>query len=189
MNLAAMGVMSGQQDLVVAGGVESMSRTAPLSVDGFTANNAHLYEQYPLVPQGISGGPDRRRWKGSRARIATASACRASNGRRRRSTTSASAAASCRSTRTTGRSRWTMTNIHGRGTTMESLAGLNPSFAKMGVMTPANDTRSYDEIRQGRLSGRSSRWSTCTTQATRRAWSMGRVHCCLLRRSTRRRTA
>ncbi|MEP7215858.1 MAG: acetyl-CoA C-acyltransferase, partial [Anaerolineaceae bacterium] len=32
------------------------------------------------------------------------------------------------------------------GTTMESLAGLNPSFAKIGVMNPPNDTRTYDEI-------------------------------------------
>src|SRR3954451_4274248 len=54
VNFAAMGVLSGQQDFVVAGGVESMSRPAPMSVDGFTANNTHLYEQYAMVPQGIS---------------------------------------------------------------------------------------------------------------------------------------
>ena len=52
--MGAMSVMAGQQSLVVAGGVESMSRPANLTVDGFTANNAHLYAQYPLVPQGIS---------------------------------------------------------------------------------------------------------------------------------------
>ncbi len=54
VNFAAMGVLSGQQDFVVAGGVESMSRPAPMSVDGFTANNAHLAEMYPMVAQGIS---------------------------------------------------------------------------------------------------------------------------------------
>src|SRR5487761_2036768 len=54
VTFGAMSVMAEQQDLVVAGGVESMSRPAPLSADGFTANNAHLYAQYPLVPQGIS---------------------------------------------------------------------------------------------------------------------------------------
>jgi len=54
VNFAAMGVLSGQQDFVVAGGVESMSRPAPMSVDGFTANNTHLFEQYAMVPQGIS---------------------------------------------------------------------------------------------------------------------------------------
>ncbi len=54
VNFAAMGVLSGHQDFVVAGGVESMSRPAPMHVDGFTANNAHLFEQYPMVAQGIS---------------------------------------------------------------------------------------------------------------------------------------
>src|SRR4051794_15338219 len=54
VNFAAMGVLSGQQDFVVAGGVESMSRPAPMSVDGFTANNSHLFDQYAMVPQGIS---------------------------------------------------------------------------------------------------------------------------------------
>jgi acetyl-CoA C-acetyltransferase len=54
VNFAAMGLRSGFQDLVVAGGVESMSRAAPLHVDGFTANNAHLRAQYDMVAQGIS---------------------------------------------------------------------------------------------------------------------------------------
>ncbi|MBA2607442.1 MAG: acetyl-CoA C-acetyltransferase [Actinobacteria bacterium] len=54
VNFAAMGVLSGHQDFVVAGGVESMSRPAPMHVDGFTANNPHLFDQYPMVAQGIS---------------------------------------------------------------------------------------------------------------------------------------
>jgi acetyl-CoA C-acetyltransferase len=54
VNFAAMGVLAGHQDLVVAGGVESMSRPSPMHVDGFTANNAHLFEQFPMVAQGIS---------------------------------------------------------------------------------------------------------------------------------------
>ena len=54
VNFAAMGVLSGMQDMVVAGGVESMSRPSPMHVDGFTANNAHLREQFDMVPQGIS---------------------------------------------------------------------------------------------------------------------------------------
>jgi acetyl-CoA C-acetyltransferase len=54
VNFAAAGVLAGFQDLVVSGGVESMSRPSPMHVDGFTANNAHLREQYPMVPQGIS---------------------------------------------------------------------------------------------------------------------------------------
>ncbi|MCH2172489.1 acetyl-CoA C-acetyltransferase [Myxococcota bacterium] len=54
VNFAAMGVRAGFQNLVVAGGVESMSRPASMHVDGFSANNAHLREQYAMVPQGIS---------------------------------------------------------------------------------------------------------------------------------------
>jgi acetyl-CoA C-acetyltransferase len=54
VNFAAMGVRAGFQQLVVAGGVESMSRPAPMHVDGFSANNDHLRKQFEMVPQGIS---------------------------------------------------------------------------------------------------------------------------------------
>ncbi|MCB0979938.1 MAG: acetyl-CoA C-acetyltransferase [Acidimicrobiaceae bacterium] len=54
VNFAGAGIKAGFQDLVVAGGVESMSRPAPMHVDGFTANNNHLRDQYDMVPQGIS---------------------------------------------------------------------------------------------------------------------------------------
>ncbi len=55
VNFALMGVMSGQQDLVVGGGVESMSRQ-PMGSDGsgIDGHNRHLREMYPLVPQGVS---------------------------------------------------------------------------------------------------------------------------------------
>ena len=145
VNVAAMSVMSGQQELVVAGGVESMSRPAPLSVDGFTANNAHLYEQYPLVPQGISADliatiegftrEDCDRYGVQSQRRAAAAI---DDGRFNRSVVPIY------------NDDGTLALDHDEfprpGTTMESLAGLNPSFAKMGVMNPPNDTRSYDEI-------------------------------------------
>jgi acetyl-CoA C-acetyltransferase len=55
VNFAMMGVMAGQQELVVGGGVESMSRQ-PMGSDsaGIDGHNRHLREMYPLVPQGIS---------------------------------------------------------------------------------------------------------------------------------------
>ncbi len=55
VNFALMGVMAGQQELVVGGGVESMSRQ-PMGSDGagIDGHNRHLRELYPLVPQGIS---------------------------------------------------------------------------------------------------------------------------------------
>jgi acetyl-CoA C-acetyltransferase len=55
VNFAAMGVMSGAQDLVVGGGVESMSRV-PMNSDGGQGDgmNPHLRRKHPQVPQGIS---------------------------------------------------------------------------------------------------------------------------------------
>ncbi len=145
VNVAAMSVMSGQQELVVAGGIEMMSRTAPLSVDGFTANNAHLYEQYPLVPQGISADL-----------IATI------EGFTREDVDALGVQSQARAAEAidAGRFKRSVVPIYNDdgtlaldhdeyprpGTTMESLANLNPSFAKMGVMNPPNDTRSFDQI-------------------------------------------
>jgi acetyl-CoA C-acetyltransferase len=55
VNFAAMGVMSGAQDLVVGGGVESMSRQ-PMGSDGAQGDgmNPHLRRRHFQVPQGIS---------------------------------------------------------------------------------------------------------------------------------------
>jgi acetyl-CoA C-acetyltransferase len=54
-NFAAMGVMSGQQDLVIGGGVESMSRV-PMGSDGggMDGDNLALRSRVFQVPQGIS---------------------------------------------------------------------------------------------------------------------------------------
>jgi len=54
VNFAAMGILSGHQECVIGGGVEFMSRYSPIHANGFHANNEHLFEQYPMVPQGIS---------------------------------------------------------------------------------------------------------------------------------------
>jgi acetyl-CoA C-acetyltransferase len=55
VNFAAMGVLSGVQDLVVGGGVESMSRQ-PIGSDGagIDGNNLLLRDKIWQVPQGIS---------------------------------------------------------------------------------------------------------------------------------------
>ncbi len=55
VNFAAYGVASGDQHLVVGGGVESMSRVA-MGSDGamLDGNNMHLRKKVAMVPQGIS---------------------------------------------------------------------------------------------------------------------------------------
>ncbi len=145
VNTAAMSVMSGQNDLLVAGGVESMSRPASLSVDGFTANNAHLYEQYPLVPQGISAdliatveGFTREDCDRLGVQSQQRAAAAIGEGRFNRSVVPI-----CNDDGTPALDH----DEHPRpNTTMDTLAALNPSFAKMGAMNPQNDTRTYDQI-------------------------------------------
>ena len=145
VSFAAMSIMAGQQELVVGGGVESMSRPAPLSVDGFTANNAHLYAQYPLVPQGISAdliatleGFTRQDVDAlgvqSQARAAEAIA----DGRFKRSVVPIY--------NDDGSLALDHDEYPRIGTTMESLAGLKPAFEKMGAVAPPNDTRTFDQI-------------------------------------------
>jgi len=55
VTFAAMAVVSGQQDLVIGSGVESMSRwpvgDGVVTIDG---GNANLRRQHPIVPQGVS---------------------------------------------------------------------------------------------------------------------------------------
>lgn len=54
INLAAAYVMSGQVDMMVAGGVESMSRVPMGSDGGALMMNPQIISQHKIVPQGIS---------------------------------------------------------------------------------------------------------------------------------------
>ncbi|MBI2382669.1 MAG: acetyl-CoA C-acetyltransferase [Gammaproteobacteria bacterium] len=54
VNLAAMKVMSGQENLVVAGGVESMSRWPMGSDGGAWAMDPRVNQQLGFIPQGVS---------------------------------------------------------------------------------------------------------------------------------------
>jgi acetyl-CoA C-acetyltransferase len=54
INMAAAYVMSGQVDMIVAGGVESMSRVPMGSDGGALFMNPQLISQHKIVPQGIS---------------------------------------------------------------------------------------------------------------------------------------
>ena len=67
LHFAAMGVLSGSQDLVVAAGVESMSRVA-MSSDGESVSDA-ISERYKLIPQGLSAELIADKWNLSRAQI------------------------------------------------------------------------------------------------------------------------
>jgi acetyl-CoA C-acetyltransferase len=144
VNFAAMGILSGFQDLVVAGGVESMSRPAPLSVDGFTANNAHLRDRYDMVAQGISADL-----------IATV------EGFTREQCDALGVESQRRAAEAMAEGRFSRSLVpifhddgalaldrdeHPRpGTTLGDLAKLQPSFEKMGAATMPGANRTIDE--------------------------------------------
>jgi acetyl-CoA C-acetyltransferase len=145
VNFAAMGVMSGQQDLVIGGGVESMSRV-PMGADqaGLDGHNRHLRESHPLVPQGVSADliatlegfsrEDCDRFaldSQSRCRVAVENGCFA-------------------------KSLVPVRDLAGRvvlerdeyprpETTLEALGKLDPSFAKMGAYRMKDGTLTFDE--------------------------------------------
>ncbi|MFD7008505.1 acetyl-CoA C-acetyltransferase [Rhodococcus jostii] len=140
---AATGVLSGWQDVVVAGGVESMSRhTYGQPLD---AGNARLRERYPLVPQGISAdliatieGFDRTAVDEFAARSQDLAAIAIKEGRFDRSIVPVMAPDG-----TTLLER----DEHLRpGTTVESLGGLPASFAKSGAKPRDDRGRSYDDM-------------------------------------------
>ena len=145
VTVAAQSIMAGHQDLVIGGGVESMSRYAPNHTDGFTANNTHLFEQYPLIPQGISAdliatieGFSREDVDGYAVRS--------------QERTQASIEAGYFKSglvpiyHSDGRLALDRDEHPRPGTTMETMVGLNPSFEKMGKTLYDGQVRTFDDI-------------------------------------------
>jgi acetyl-CoA C-acetyltransferase len=146
VNFAAMGVASGMQDLVVGGGVESMSRV-PMGSDkgGIDGHNPHLTELHPLVPQGVSADLVATREGFSREEL-DAFAVRSQQ--------------RCQIAQKEGRFDKSLIRVvdlegdtvlerdeHPRaGTTVESLASLAASFEATGAyVQKGGDPRSFDE--------------------------------------------
>ncbi|WP_437904846.1 acetyl-CoA C-acetyltransferase [Sorangium sp. So ce327] len=142
VNFAAMGVMSGQQEVAVGGGVESMSRV-PMGSDGapLDGNNLALRKKLAMVPQGISADL-----------IATI------EGFSREDVDRFALESQRKAERAAGEGRFakslfTVVDLDGKplldrdehpraGATMEALAKLEPAFASLGStpMGPAGET-------------------------------------------------
>jgi acetyl-CoA acyltransferase len=144
-HFAAAGVIAGQYDLVVAGGVESMSRVPMFSstVGGDGPFGPMMKDRYAdgLVPQGISAELVARRWNLDRAdvdAIALDSQQRA-------------AAATARGLFAeeilpVGTPEGLVTADQGirAGTTLAGLAALRPAFREDGVVTAGNSSQISD---------------------------------------------
>jgi acetyl-CoA C-acetyltransferase len=155
INFAAMGIASGMQQLVIAGGVESMSRL-PLGADGAGQDgaNQHLRRRVFQVPQGISADLIATREGLSRDsldRFALRSQQRAAAAQRE-----GAFARSVFAVRDPDSGRVVLeADEYARpSTTLAALAALPPSFDRVGqtVVTPAGDTldqialRAYPEV-------------------------------------------
>jgi acetyl-CoA C-acetyltransferase len=141
---AATGIISGWQDLVVAGGVESMSRYDAAMSAPMGGGNELLIRRHPLVPQGISADLIATREGFSRAAVDAF----ASRSQQRAANAMAGNYFEKSLLPVTGPSGEVLLSEdeHPRpGTTPESLAVLPPSFAKMGATPRDPDGRSYDQ--------------------------------------------
>ena len=145
VNFGLMGVLSGQQDLVVGGGVESMSRQAMGSDGaGLDGHNPDLRALHPMVPQGISAdliatleGFSRNDVDEFAVRSQERAAQAIKDGRFKKSIVpvvdkEGKVVAD--------------TDEHPRpGTTLETLAGLNAAFEQMGAFAPY-DGETFDQM-------------------------------------------
>ena len=143
VNFAAYGVLSGQQDLVVGAGVESMSRWQYRLILG--AGNTQLLERYPLIPQGVSADLIASIEGFSRADVDTFAA------------DSQRKAAAAVEGRRFERGIVAITHADGTvaldhdehlrpGTTVEALGQLPPSFERQGTRVPDDGGPSYDDM-------------------------------------------
>lgn len=145
-NFAAMGVMSGQQDLVIGGGVESMSRV-PMGSDGggMDGDNLALRNRIFQVPQGISAdliatleGMSREELDrfalGSQTRAATAM----SGGYFEKSLVKV--------TSPDGKVLLERDEHPRPETTLEGLSALEPAFEKLGAMTLGPEGATLDAM-------------------------------------------
>jgi acetyl-CoA C-acetyltransferase len=145
VNFALLGVMAGQQDLVVGGGVESMSRQ-PMGSDGagIDGHNRHLRELYPLVPQGTSADLIATLEGFSREdcdRFAHTSQRRAA-----RAMEEGRFARSLVPVRSPDGQVLLDRDEHPRpDTTLEGLAALAPSFVQLGEYVQKGDELSFDQ--------------------------------------------
>jgi acetyl-CoA acyltransferase len=150
VNYAAMQIMSGQADLAIGGGVESMTRV-PMGSDAVGAGEGpmapSLLARFPnLVPQGISAEMIAEQWKLSRGQLDEFSV-----GSQRKAANAIQRGyfkreiEPIRVTAADGAPRMFDTDEHPRpGTTMDALAALKPSFKEQGVIHAGNSSGIVD---------------------------------------------
>jgi acetyl-CoA C-acetyltransferase len=145
VNFAAMGIMAGQQQLVIGGGVESMSRVPLGSAGGgLDGDDPMLAAIHPVVPQGISAdliatleGFSREEVDRYAVQSQGRTAVAVEEGRFKRSLIAVHDAV--------GNVVLEQDEHPRPDTTLESLARLKPSFEAIGASRSDSDPRTFDE--------------------------------------------
>ena len=167
VHVAAAGVISGQYDVAVAGGVESMSRVPMLCTVTQGPGEPfgpRMMARYPdgLVPQGVSAEIVAERWSLTRAELDEIAV---------RSHARAAAA------RASGAFDGELAPVAGvaadegirPGSSLEALAGLTPAFRAGGVVTAGNSSQISD--------GAAALLVTTSEVAARHGWApLARLH-------------
>jgi len=140
VHFAAAGVISGQYDVAVAGGVESMTRVpmlVTLTQGPGIPFGPRLMERYDLVPQGISAEIIAKRWNLTRRQVDEVAL-----------ESHAKAAAAIDEGRFEKQiapvGEFAVDEGVRRGGTLETLAGLKPAFQEDGIVTAANSSQISD---------------------------------------------
>jgi acetyl-CoA C-acetyltransferase len=146
VTFGAMGIQAGHQQLVIGGGIESMSRwPEPDGPPDFTSGNAALREMFPLVPQGISADLIATREGFSRADV-DAFAVES----QRRCAIAMSEGAFDRSVvpikNPDGSIALAVDEFPRPGSSLESMANLRASFEQMGGTVFDGYDRSFDDM-------------------------------------------
>jgi acetyl-CoA C-acetyltransferase len=144
VTVAASAIAAGSENLMIAGGVESMSRwDVTAGVPTIDGNNPDLRALYPTVPQGISAdliatleGFSRETVDAYAAQSQSRAAAAIEQGRFARSLVDVP----------TPQGRLERDEHPRPGTTTESLARLKPAFAAMGAARADGDQRTFDEL-------------------------------------------
>jgi acetyl-CoA acetyltransferase family protein len=149
---AAAAIMAGQLDLVVSGGVESMSRVPMGSNNG--SMSTLVYERYDIVMQGISAEEIAKKWSLSREeldRISYESHMRAARaideGRFEKEIVPIEVDVPEEGdggAPTLTRVRFAVDEAVRRETTLEKMASLQPAFIPDGVVTAGNSSQIVD---------------------------------------------
>lgn len=153
ITVAAAGIAAGQQDLVVAGGVESMSRwDVTAGVPTIDGANPSFRAMYPTVPQGVSADLIASLEGFSRADVDAYAA--SSQQRAAEAIAAGYFDKSLIAVRSESGEIITGVDEHPRpGTTADKLATLRPAFEQAGSARVPGEQLSFDEICLNRYPG------------------------------------